>query len=1258
MSWVPLHVHSQYSILNSTAQVGALVSKAVEYNCPAIALTDQGNMFACVEFYKACRYQKIKPIIGCELYLAPVSRHDKKKISGFSAGYPLIFLVKNDIGYRNLCKLSSLAHLEGFYYTPRIDKALIEEFSEGLICLSGPLNGRIASLIIEDKAQELHEEIEWFQKVFKEDFYFEIQRHRMSDAEISSDRMTIEPWLYQKYREYTQSQEKVIEETKDLSQKYGIPCVATNDIHYIYRNDWKAHEILINVQSGEPCEIWERDSAGNLKAKVINPKREVFSSHEFYFKSPSQMAQLFSDIPESISRTVQIAEQCVFDFDFTTKYYPVYIPPSLENKKYEASERAEEAAKFLRELCFQQIPQRYSVKQLEPIQLMNPEKEPLEIVRTRLNYELDIIIPKGMCDYLLIVYDFIAWAKSQGIPMGPGRGSGAGSIILYLIGITDIEPLRFNLFFERFINPERISYPDIDVDICMERRQEVIEYTVRKYGKERVAQIITFGTMKAKMAIKDVGRVLSIPLVKVNAIAKLIPEDPNMTLAKALEIDVELKAQYDSDPEVQNLIQIALSLEGSVRSTGIHAAGLIIGGAALMETIPVCLSKDSDMAVTQFSMKPVESVGLLKIDFLGLKTLTSIQKAVDIIEESYGKKIDWVSLPLDDMTTFDLLNQGKTQGVFQLESGGMQELAKQLRIDKFEEIIAVGALYRPGPMEMIPSFINRKHGREPIEIDHPLMANILSETYGIMVYQEQVMQIASALANYSLGEGDVLRRAMGKKDKEEMARQREKFKIGALENQIDEATSMKIFDKIEKFASYGFNKSHAAAYGYLTYVTAYLKANYPEAWMAALMTSDRDDIAKVAKVIRECQTSGISVLPPDINQSGKEFIATRNGIRFAITGIKGVGEGVVKAIIEERKERGLFKSLYEFIQRIDAKKVGKKNVENLVEAGCFDFTEWSRAALVENIDEMFSSVAKDQKEASQGILDFFSLTDEKRGQQFEAPPKTHKFFTKQQILKREYELLGFYLREHPLDEFRHLFGKLSCCPLKEVSNLEKVAIFRTAFIVEEVSFKIAVKSQKKFAILKIRDGMESFELPVWADLCEIYQDLLVETQLIYAVLQVDQDGETIKLQTKWLGDLTKIDETMLFTCDAAYDKAKSSLKLTELRNKAQASEKVKKVNSEEVAQEGKEKVTKIEKLEPSTCHVILDVDRIKLSHVMELKKIFRSHAGDQPIKVDFVSQKQLIGSLQIGAEWGVEWSQEVKSLISGVYSVESVLQKL
>jgi DNA polymerase-3 subunit alpha len=1243
----PLHVYSQYSVLRSTASVEALVEKASSYQYTSLALTDQGNMFGAVEFYKACKAKSIQPILGCELAVAPTSRLEKKKIYGLSAGYPLIFLVKNKEGYKNLCKLTSLAHLEGFYYTPRIDKELIEECHAGLICLTGTLYSKVGAWIVQEKEEELAGEIDWLQGLFKEDLYLEIQRYPIDPKLMNADLVNQEPWLYQKMEEWSSNQEKVTNRLMEISRAKGIQCVATNNIHYIDREDWKAHEILLNIQSGEPCEIWEKDSAGNLKSKTINPKREVLYSHEMYFPSQERMKELFSDVPEALAYSLEIANKCSFDLDFKTKYYPVFIPPNLEGKTYTEQEREKEAELFLRSLCDIGIANRYTQDHLKHVAEKYPGQNPLEVVRSRLNYELDLITSKGMGDYLLIVYDFINWAKNQGIPMGPGRGSGAGSIILYLIGVTDIEPLRFSLFFERFINPERISYPDIDVDICMDRRQEVIDYTVKKYGKDRVAQIITFGTMKAKMALKDVGRVLSIPLAKVNALAKLVPEDPNMTLQKALEIDPELRSQYETDPEVQNLITLALRLEGSIRNTGIHAAGLIVGSKPLMENIPLCSPKDSAMAVTQFSMKPVESVGMLKIDFLGLKTLTSIQKAVDAVELSTGKKLQWATLPLDDKATFDLLNQGKTQGIFQLESGGMQELAKQLHVDKFEEIIAVGALYRPGPMEMIPSFIQRKHGNEPIEIDHPFMADILAETYGIMVYQEQVMQIASKLANYSLGEGDVLRRAMGKKDKEEMAKQREKFKQGALKNDINEETSMKIFDKIEKFASYGFNKSHAAAYGYLTYVTAYLKSNYPMEWMAALMTSDKDDVTKVAKMIRESHSNGIAVLPPDINASNREFSATKEGIRFAISGIKGVGEGVVDAILAERKARGNFSSLYDFIRRIDTKKIGKKTIEYLIEAGCFDFTGWLRASLLESVDPIFITVSKEQKEAAQGFLDFFSLIEDDRSKSFETPPVPKQEITKQQALQREYELLGFYLREHPLDEFRPLFEKYSVYPLSDFSKAEKSFVCRVACIIETVSVKISSKSQKKFAILTISDGVEHYELPVWSDLYDQVHSLLIETQLIYAVLIVEKQQEEIKLSCKWIADLRKLTDDTLALCSEAFDKAKAMLQMIELKEKRQ----------NQVAKKESNKVTTPERQVPSV-YICIDMHKAKLSHVVEMKKVFSKMSGPSPIEIDFLVEDKRKGTLRIAKEWGVIWGVQVEGMLKRIPSIISVKSQL
>lgn len=1245
MHWVPLHVHSQYSILDSSASVDAIAEKSAEFKMSAVALTDQGNMYGAVDFFKACKRAGVKPIIGCELYVAPGSRLEKKRIPGVPPGCPIVLLAKNKQGYQNLSVLSSAAHLEGFYWTPRIDKELLAKHSEGLICLSGPGKSSLSHYIVQGKEDELRSEIEWFQSVFGENYYFELLRHKMSDAQIRADEIDQESWLYQQYLDTIRSQEIVNTRLIALSQEKGIRCVAANDTRYIDQQDWAAQEILMNIQSGEPCEIWEKDSHGNPKERVKNPKRQVCCTHELYFKSQKEMQALFADVPDALTATVDIASQCEFEFDFKTKYYPVFIPPHMEGKEFSKEDRAIEAQKYLRQLCDEGIVIRYTPERLAKVQEKYPGKDPLEVVKERLKYELDVILPKGMGDYLLIVWDFINWAKRSGIPMGPGRGSGAGSIVLYLIGITDIEPLMFNLFFERFINPERISYPDIDVDICMDRRADVIDYTVKKYGKDKVAQIITFGTMKAKMALKDVGRVLSIPLARVNEIAKLVPEDPTMTLDKALEIDPELKKLYNEDAEVKRLIDIAKKLEGSVRNTGIHAAGMIISGDPIIERCPVCTAKDSEMAVTQYSMKPVESVGMLKIDFLGLKTLTSIQHAVVAIKKRRGKEIDWVNLPLDDKATFDLLNQGKTMGIFQLESGGMQDLAKQLHIDKFEEIIAVGALYRPGPMEMIPSFINRKHKKEVIEIDHPLMHDILSETYGIMVYQEQVMAIASKLAGYTLGEGDVLRRAMGKKDKEEMANQREKFRIGALNNGIDETSSMAIFDKVEKFASYGFNKSHAAAYGYLSYVTAYLKANYPSEWLAALMTSDRDDLSKVAKHMHEAQVFGIAILPPDVNESDIEFVAMPKGIRFAMGGIKGVGEGVVEAIILERDKKSSYKSLYDFIKRIDTRKVGKKVIENLIEAGCFDFTDWDRQAMLMSVDPMYDEAVREQKDAAKGVLNFFSLIEDEQGSRFNTPPVVKEKTPRQKILKREHELLGIYLNGHPLDDFRHQMQRLSCVPLKDLEMLPASSVCRIAFIIEGAVVKISQKSQRKFAILTVGDGIERFELPIWPDLYEEKGALIVDNQLLYAVVQKEnQEGQT-RLQCRWLDDLTKADEAMIQVCDNAYDMAKQQVKMSEFRERTRA---------EKAAKNPAPKEAEVKKKAFQKLKIQLDADLARMTHILTLKEAFRAHPGEIPIEIAFVGSRGRISSLHIDKSWGVDCRKELEAKLNALSSMKSL----
>ncbi|NGX50876.1 MAG: DNA polymerase III subunit alpha [Chlamydiae bacterium] len=1219
MAWIPLHVHSQFSILDSTASLQDLAEQASLHNISALALTDSCNMFGTVDFYKACRAVGVKPIIGCEVMVAPTSRHEKSRVSGHFVGYPLILLAKNRVGYRNLCKISSIGFLEGFYYTPRVDREILEAHAEGLICLSGPIQGRLAQFIIQDREEEMDEEIAWCRRVYGENFYFELQRHSMSNEQIQSEGIDGESWLYQRYLDYVKNQEKVVSRLISLSKERGVAALATNDTHYIHREDWRAHEILMNVQSGEPCEIIERDSFGNPRGRSLNPKRKVIPTHELYFKSPEEMSALFIDFPEAIGMTERVAEACELELDFKTKFYPIFLPPHLEGKEIDEKERLDEVATYLRQLCIEGIEKRYTKERLATVQEKFPDREPMEVVMARLETELEIIISKQMCDYLLIVYDFIAWAKGESIPVGPGRGSGAGSIILYLIGITDIEPLRFNLFFERFINPERLSYPDIDVDICMDRRSEVIDYTLKKYGRDRVAQIITFGTMKAKMAIKDVGRVLSVPLSKVNEIAKLVPEDPTMTLKRALEIDPELRKMRERDEDAQRILEFAQKLEGSIRNTGIHAAGLIICGEPLTNHIPVCNAKDSEMVVTQYSMKPVEAVGMLKIDFLGLKTLTCIKKTVDAIKDV---QIDWVNLPLDNQATFNLLNQGKTQGVFQMESSGMQDLAMHLHIDRFEEIMVVGALYRPGPMEMIPSFIARKHGREKIEVDHPLIEDIIRETYGIMVYQEQVIQIASRLAGYSLGEGDVLRRAMGKKDKKVMAKQREKFRAGSTENGVDEKRSMEIFDKIERFASYGFNKSHAAAYGYLTYVTAYLKANYPKEWLSALMTCDIDDLSKVSKHIRESSAMEIEILPPDINESGVEFVGAPSGIRFAMSGIKGVGRGVVETILVEREKNGSYQSLYDFFKRIDTGKVGKKIAENLIGAGCFNFTDWSHQQLLDSVEPMFEQASRLQKEQNLGVLDMFSTMDDENA--YRQPPAAREELTKREKLAREKELLGFYLSGHPMDEHRELIAKLECQPFHEFKS---GGVVKAAFIVESVKVKISAKSQKKFAILEISDGMERYELPIWANLYEEKSPLLIENQLLYAILQVEQDGDNLKLRCRALEDLTTLDEK----------RAKRSFDQIEQLSKNESKRWRKKLVE-----------NKIEPKDERQLHLTLDADQIKLSEILKLKKLFHTFPGGVAIKIAFQSAESSVGTLEVESKWGIGWSDELEKKLSAL----------
>ncbi len=1202
-SFCHLHVHSQYSILDSSLSIPAIATAAKSFGMSSVALTDHGNLYGAIDFYKAMKAAGLRAIIGCEMNVCNGSRLEKKK--GVSHSH-LVLLAKDLQGYKNLCFLSSIGFTEGFYYVPRIDYEILAQHAEGLICLTGCEKGPLAHAILSGNHDELARRIDHLQQLFGTNLYFEIQRHRTSQEDMELDGMAREGWLYRQYQNHIASQTLIEQTLRRESSARGIPCVATNNCHYLQRDDWKAHEVLLNIQSGEPCLLRERHPHTDQPIITPNPKRETFPTHEYHFKSPDEMAALFSDFPEALSTTLSIANQCLLEIDFATKHYPIFSIPNADNRDAAAEE-------LLRTMCQEGIPLRYTEERRQKVAEQYPGQDPKEVIEKRLAYELEIITSKGLTDYFLLVWDFISWAKRQGIPVGPGRGSVVGSIVAYLIGITEIEPLRFNLFFERFINPGRMSYPDIDVDLCMERRSEVIAYIMQKYGKENVAQIITFGTMKAKMSVRDVGRALNVPLPKVNQLAKLIPDDLNITIEQALEKDQDLRTFVEKDEEARSIIEAANVLQGSIRNTGIHAAGIIICGEPLINHIPICTAKDSDMYATQYSMKPVEQVGMLKVDFLGLKTLTLLNLCASFVKKSRARDIDWCNLPLEDPETFTLLNQGHTLGVFQIENGGMQDLARQLHLDKFEEIVALLSLYRPGPMEMIPTFIARKRGQEPVEFDHQLMGPILKETYGVMVYQEQIMQIASSLADYTLGEGDVLRRAMGKKDAKEMARQRAKFIEGAMKKGIAEVVATSIFDKMEKFAEYGFNKSHSAAYGYLTYATAYFKAHFPAEWLAALMTGDRDDIEKVARSMHEARQMNIPCLPPDINESDDHFKATPKGIRFALSAVKGVGTAAVQTIVEEHTKRP-FSCLYDFVRRIDAKRVGKKTMERIIDAGAMDQFSWTRDELLATLDAMYDDVQLAKKENERGVLSLFDPGPEEIPNTYRTPVRPARQRTREELLFREKELLGLFVTGHPLAMYGKQLHPLSCLTIREALALPDDTAFRMAFVVETVEVKIASKSQRKFAILNISDAAgDTLELPVWADLFEAHSDILQENSLLWGVFSKELRNNESSISCRFLADVRNISQSAIEQSYEAYEKAKSLL----AASRYTSSKKPKSAGG------------KSSKLTSPVTSIYLDLSSFRASHAITLSSLLQAQQGKDRIHLSFIRDGEETAILQL-----------------------------
>ncbi|KUJ90354.1 MAG: DNA polymerase III subunit alpha [Thermoanaerobacter thermocopriae] len=967
--FVHLHVHSEYSLLDGSCRIKDLIAKTKELNMKAIAITDHGVMYGVIDFYKEAVAQGIKPIIGCEIYVAPRSMQDRE-YGIDNENYHLVLLAKDMTGYKNLMKIVTVASIEGFYYKPRVDREFLKEHSEGLIALSACLAGEVPSYILRGEYEKAKEAALFYDSIFgRGNFYLELQDHGILE------------------------QQKVNKELIRLSKETGIPLVATNDVHYLEKKDAKAHEVLLCIQTGKTIDDEDRMS---------------FPTDEFYLKSPEEMENIFSCCKEAIENTEKIADMCNVEFEFNKTKLPKYdLPEGVDSCEY------------LRNLCYEGLYKRYK----------NPSKEVIE----RLDYELSVIKQMGYVDYFLIVWDFIKFAKDNRIMTGPGRGSAAGSLVAYTLGITNIDPIKYNLLFERFLNPERVSMPDIDSDFCYERRQEVIDYVVKKYGKDNVAQIITFGTMAARAVIRDVGRALNYPYAEVDVIAKMIPFELGMTIDKALSLNPELKARYENEEKVKQLIDISRSLEGLPRHASTHAAGVVISKEPLVNYVP--LQKNEDSIVTQFPMTTLEELGLLKMDFLGLRTLTVIRDTIEMVKKNKGVIIDFDSMEYDDPKVYELISKGETEGVFQLESPGMKQFMTELKPKNLEDIIAGISLYRPGPMDQIPRYLANRNHPESIVYDHPLLKPILDVTYGCMVYQEQVMQIVRDVAGYSLGRSDLVRRAMAKKKMDVMEQERKNFIYGmvddegnvivpgALRNGLDEATANKLFDEMLDFANYAFNKSHAAAYAVIAYQTAYLKRYYPVEFMAALLNSFVDNLDKVAFYVQVCRKMGIKVLPPDINESDSYFTVVEDKIRFGLSAVKNVGLNMTMEIVSERERNGKFKSVVDFFERMQDSQLNKKAVESLIKAGAFSSFGVRRSQLLSAYDKLMENIKKNRNNNLNGQISLFGEVEQTHGVEFEFPDLEE--FPKSRLLSMEKETLGLYISGHPLEEYMEDIPKIT-----------------------------------------------------------------------------------------------------------------------------------------------------------------------------------------------------------------------------------------
>ena len=1117
LNFVHLHVHSDYSLLDGACRIDRLMDRAVALGMPALALTDHGNLFGAIDFYNTAKSKGIKPLVGCELYLVETSRlekHGRSDDDGKSI-FHLGLLAKNLTGYQNLLKLVSDAHLKGFYYKPRTDLDTLAKYAPGLIGFTGCLASLVPQHLLHDREDEARKACARFVDIFgRENYFVEIQDHGIPE------------------------QRKIIPGLLKLAEEFNLKVIATNDVHYVNSADSGPHDAMLCIQTG---------------AKIEDEKRMKFSGHEFYLKSRAEMEKLFIEVPESITNTQLVAEMCDLAIPFPkgSERYPKFPLP------VEVSAKTDRAG-YLKDLCIAGLRRRYGLDYERPAAHADPALG--QTLVDRLDFELSIIGKTGFIDYFLVVWDFIDWARKHDIPVGPGRGSGAGCLVAYVLAITNLDPLRFKLLFERFLNPERVSPPDFDIDFCMRRRGEVIDYVREKYGKDCVANIITYGTLGAKMVIRDISRVHNLAYADADRLAKMIPDELNITLEDALKKSTELRDEVARNPVAKKIFDQARVLEGMVRNTGKHAAGIIITDRPLDEFVPLTLQEE-DVTV-QFDMNAVGKLGLLKMDFLGLKTLTVIADAVDNIRRTADPKFDIETISLDDAKTFALLNSGRTTGVFQLESGGMQNLCRQISLSTIDEIVALIALYRPGPMEWIPDYVRGKKDPSTVTYPHKLLEEVCRETYGIMVYQEQVMEAAKIIAGYTLGGADMLRRAMGKKDADAMAKERTKFVEGAKRvNNIEEKTANSIFDILNKFAGYGFNKSHSAAYAILSYQTGFLKANYPVQFMAAMLSSELGNSEKVSHFVAECEAMGLKVLGPDVNESREMFTPVADKIRFGLAGVKGVGELAAQKIIAERDAKGPFASFEDFISRVDGRAINKRVLEHLSKTGAFDFSGALRKKIFDSIDGAMATAANNARDKAAGQHSFMDMLAEPAPAK-KSPASTtvsrtalpsapgsadSEDFTSAERLIFEKELLGFYVSGHPMNVYAGITDAVDTYAVDDLLKQGDRVEFRIAGIASNIVKRLSKKDNRPWAMFTLATKNASVALNLFADGYANYGAILAENAPILVLGNIITGTEGPRINVKECypldNEVTRLVKKVTWLLNPAHPELPSFLRL-------------------------------------------------------------------------------------------------------------------